>query len=700
MTTRSYSLDTGRAHPLGATPDDHGVNFSVFAPQASRVDLLLFEQPDAVQPYDVIQLDPSKHCTFGFWHVYGRGLRPGLHYAYRAHGPRDVQARGLRFDASKVLIDPYARGNNHALWDRSIACGAQDNLETSMRSVVLDTRAYDWEGDLPLNQPMADTIIYEMHVGGFTRAPSAGVAHPGTFAAVIEKIPYLQQLGVTAVELMPVHQFDPQEDARISSHDGRPLVNYWGYATVGFFAPHPAYCVSPEEGRHLDDFRDMVKALHRAGIEVILDVVLNHTSEGNHQGPTISLKGLANDTYYHLVPEDRQFYLDYSGCGNTLNCNHPVVGKMLADCLEFWVREMHVDGFRFDEASILARGEDGAPMRHPPLVWNVELSDTLSQTKLIAEAWDAAGLYQVGQFPGYRWAEWNGRYRDDIRRFVRGDRGLVGAVAARIAGSSDLYQAEGRRPVNSINFITCHDGFTLRDLVSYNQKRNEANGWGNRDGIDDNLSWNCGYEGETDDPAVNALRLRQIKNCLAILLLSQGVPMLMAGDELGRTQQGNNNAYCQDNEVTWIDWRLLEANAGLLDFARGMIALRKAHASLRRTQFFTGAVNERGLKDIDWHGCLLGQPGWHDPASGVLAFTLGGSGDEPDLHVMMNMEDQDLTFEVPSASGLSWWKAVDTAQASPHDLLNDGAEVPVVGAAITVAARSVVVLRTRPYQCN
>jgi glycogen operon protein len=361
---------------------------------------------------------------------------------------------------------------------------------------------------------------------------------------------------------------------------------------------------------------------------------------------------------------------------------------------------MHVDGFRFDEASILARGEDGVPMRHPPLVWNVELSDTLAQTKLIAEAWDAAGLYQVGQFPGYRWAEWNGRYRDDIRRFVRGDRGLVGAVAARIAGSSDLYQAEGRRPVNSINFITCHDGFTLRDLVSYNHKHNEANGWGNRDGVDDNLSWNCGHEGETDDPAVNVLRQRQIKNFLAILLLSQGVPMLMAGDELGRTQQGNNNAYCQDNELTWIDWHLRDANAGLLDFARGMIALRKAHASLRRAQFFTGAVNARGLKDIEWHGCRLGQPGWQDPASGVLAFTLGGSDDEPDLHVMMNMEDQDLAFDVPSASGLAWWGAVDTAQASPNDLLKDGAEVHVAGDAITVAARSVVVLRTRPYQRN
>ena len=385
--------------------------------------------------------------------------------------------------------------------------------------MVIDISDYDWEGDRPLNQPMNEMVIYEMHVGGFTRHPSSGVGHPGTFSAIIEKIPYLKELGITAVELLPVMEFDRKEVLRMKPDGSGPLTNYWGYSTVSFFAPESSYCVSPEQGAHVREFRDLVKALHRAGIAVILDTVFNHTSEGNHLGPTINFKGFCNEIAYHLTPSDRQYYMDYSGCGNTVNCNHPIVQKFILECLEFWVKQMHVDGFRFDEGSILSRGEDGVPMVHPPVIWSIELSESLLDAKIIAEAWDAAGLYQIGYFPGYRWAEWNGRFRDDIRRFVRGDPGLVAAVASRIAGSADIYQASGHLPINSINFVTCHDGFTLNDLVSYNAKHNEANGEDNRDGINDNLSWNCGVEGETDDPAVEALRSRQIRNFAAILLL-------------------------------------------------------------------------------------------------------------------------------------------------------------------------------------
>jgi glycogen operon protein len=469
-------------------------------------------------------------------------------------------------------------------------------------------------------------------------------------------------------------------------------VNFWGYDPYSFFAPHSAYCVSPDAGDHLREFRNVVKALHKAGIEVILDVVFNHTSEGNHLGPTINFRGLDNEIYYHLVQHDRQFYMDYSGCGNTLNCNHPIVDQMIVNSLQYWVSEMHVDGFRFDEGSILSRGEDGAPMAHPPVVWNIELSETLADTKIIAEAWDAAGLYQIGYYPGYRWAEWNGRYRDDIRRFVKGDGGLVGAVAQRIAGSADLYESSGHLPINSVNFITCHDGFTLNDLVSYNTKHNHANGEGNRDGNDDNLSWNCGVEGRTDQMEVEELRQRQIRNFAAILLLSQGVPMFVAGDEVRRTQQGNNNAYCQDNEISWLDWSLTETNHDLLRFFSELIAFRKRHPSLQRRAFFAGDVNERGLADISWHGCRLGSPGWNDPDSHVLAFTLGGFAGDPDLHIMLNMDWQELVFDLPSSTGRQWFRALDTGLPAPQDIVEEGQEVVITGDDYRVTGRSVVVL--------
>jgi len=687
----AYGVENGRTHPLGATLDAEGVNFSVWTEHATGVELLLFEHHSDLEPFQVIKLNHKFNKTFQFWHCYVRGLRAGTFYAYRVDGPADL-AHGHRFNRNKVILDPYARATDSYLWRRGDACGPDDNVRTSQRCVVVD-QSYDWEGDQPLNRRMSETIVYEMHVGGFTKSPTSGVAHPGTYEGVIEKIPYLKELGITAVELLPVFDFDPSEIDKPNPAGGPNLSNYWGYSTVSFFAPHSRYCVSPSSGSHLREFRDMVKALHKAGIEVILDVVFNHTSEGNHDGPTINFKGFGNSTYYYLWPPDHQFYMDFSGCGNTLNCNHPIPEKLIIECLEYWHSEMHVDGFRFDEGSILSRGPDGAPMDYPPVLWHIELSEELADCKIIAEAWDAAGLFQIGYFPGFRWAEWNGLYRDTVRRFVRGDRGLVGLVASRIAGSADIYERTGRLAVNSINFITCHDGFTLNDVVSYNHKHNEANGEGNRDGQDENFSWNSGFEGETDDLAVEGLRRRQIKNFAAILLLSQGVPMITYGDEVRRTQHGNNNAYCQDTELSWFDWSLVDKNRDLLRFFQRMIALRRASGQLHRVRFERGEVNERGLHDIEWHGCQLRSPGFGDPSSGVLAVTIGNMvGPGPDLHIVLNMEDQELDFEVPPMIGRSWYRLVDTSLSSPADFCDPGEEVAVAGNSIKAAARSVVVL--------
>ena len=689
-----YRTLPGRPLPLGPTVDGEGVNFSIYCGQATGVELLLFDRHDSADPFQVITLQPELNCTFMFWHVYVLGLEPGYHYAYRVDGPHDVYGQGQRYNRNKVLIDPYARGISISLWNRAAACGPDDNLATALHGMVINTSGYDWEGDMPLRLPMTNTVIYELHVGGFTRSPSSGCRYPGTFAGVVEKIPYLKQLGITAVELMPVSAFDAQEGNSINPVDGRPLTNYWGYSSLGFFSPHPGYCISPDDATHLTEFRDMVKALHHAGIEVLLDVVFNHTSEGNEKGPTISLRGLDNAAYYYLDPQDRQGYLDYSGCGNTVSCNHPIVSKLILECLEFWAKEMHVDGFRFDEGSILSRGPDGKPMEYPPIIWSVELSDTLADVKVIAEAWDAAGLYQVGYFPGRRWAEWNGRYRDDVRRFVIGEPGLVGVVASRIAGSADIFQAGGELPMNSVNFITCHDGFTLNDLVSYNHKHNAANGEGNRDGADQSYSWNCGVEGPSGIQAVEALRERQIRNFLAILLLSRGVPMLLAGDEFRRTQQGNNNAYCQDNEMSWIDWSLLGTHSGLFRFCRLMIAFRKGHFNLHGGRFFTGQANERGHRDITWHGTTLNSPGWNDPTAQVLAFTLGSGVLDTEMHVMLNMSDTDLSFEIPAldTSPRNWYRAIDTALPSPRDIATPGEETLAPAHLYLVRSKSVVVL--------
>jgi isoamylase len=686
----SFAVEAGSPHPLGATTLPAGVNFSLASANGSSVELLLFSSHDAPEPFQTIRFDPYVNKTFHIWHVLVRDLKPGVHYAYRVDGPSD--SPGRRFNRNKVLIDPYARGNSHFLWNRNDASTPNNNVRTSIRSVVVDLSDYDWEGDKPLNRPMADTIIYEAHVRGFTRSATSHVGHPGTFSALIDKIPYLKDLGITAVELLPIFDFDTTESTNV---DGKSLGNFWGYSTVGYFALQSAYCVDSGSGNQLREFRDLVKAMHNAGIEVIVDVVFNHTGEGNHQGPVFCFKGIDNRSYYLLVPWAMQYYMDFSGCGNTFNCNHPMVGKLIMDCLRYWVREAHVDGFRFDEGSILSRGEDGQPIVHPPLLWGIGLSEDLADTKLIAEAWDAGGLYQIGHFPGDRWAEWNGRYRDDVRRFVRSDPGVVGAVASRLGGSSDMYQGRGGSPVNSINFVTCHDGFTLNDLVSYNEKHNEANGEHNRDGINENLSWNCGIEGDSVDPAINSLRNRQIRNFIAILLLSRGVPMFVAGDEVRRSQNGNNNAYCQDNEISWFDWTLTERHSDLLRFCKSMIRFRKMHVALRKGNFFNGSVNERGLKDVSWHGTKLNSPGWDDPEARALSMTLAGFGGDADLHVMCNMFWETLEFEMPAIPGRRWFLAVDTAKPSPYDIADIGSEVEVSGKTHLVVARSVVVLVNR-----
>ncbi|HEX7080511.1 MAG TPA: glycogen debranching protein GlgX [Gammaproteobacteria bacterium] len=651
-----FAARPGTHCPPGATPGDGGVNFSLFSRHATRVALVLYEHASASEPLAVVELDPEVNRTFFFWHVFVDGAGPGLYYTWRVDGPRDAAA-GLRFDPSRELLDPWARDVSDALWNRE---ANRRQGKTAIRGRVVPRDDYDWEGDAPLRRPLEDTIIYELHVRGFTRHPSSGVAHPGTFRGLIEKIPYLQSLGITDVELLPIAAFDLQDVPAAVAARGHH--NFWGYSPYGLFAPHPHYAAP---GAARDEFRDLVKALHRAGIGVILDVVLNHTAEGGSTGPVISFKGFANEIFYHLDPADRRKYRDFTGCGNTVNCNHPLVARFLLQCLEFWATEMHVDGFRLDLASVLARGEDGWPSGHAPVLWSMELSEVLARAKLIAEPWDAGGLFQVGSFPGFRWLEWNARYRDVVRQFLRGDPGLLGEAATRITGSSDFYEASDRRPTNSVNYVTCHDGFTLHDLVAYDRKHNEDNGEGNRDGAHDDFSWNSGAEGPTDDPGIQALRERRARNFVALLLLSQGVPMLLAGDERLRTQRGNNNAYCQDNEIGWVDWTPDPRRDAMLRFTREMIALRKRHASLRRTRFIHPEADGQG--GIRWYGAGLEPPNWDDPEGRILCFTLAGLEEgEPALHVMLNMSSEAVELPLPEGR---WRRLVDTSLPPPDDIV-------------------------------
>lgn len=678
----NFESQPGQSFPLGATVRPDGVNFSLYSRSCDSVELLLFDDVNDPQPSQTIPFDPLRnHRTCHYWHAYIPGIRAGQVYAYRVAGPFAPE-QGLRYDESKVLLDPYGRcvavpdG-----YEREPASGS--NTAYAMKSVVADISSYDWEGDAPLNRPFAKTVVYEMHVRGFTRRENSGLAPEkrGTYAGLIEKIPYLQDLGVTAVELLPVYQFDPCEAPA-------GLTNYWGYNPVSFFAPHYQYSSLREPLGALDEFRDMVKALHRAGIEVILDVVYNHTAEGDERGPTTCFKGLENEAYY-ILSNENEHYANYSGCGNTFNGNHSIVRRLILDSLRYWVQEMHVDGFRFDLASILSRDIYGNPLANPPILWDIETDPILSGTKLIAEAWDAAGLYQVGSFFGDHWKEWNGRFRDDIRAFLKGEPGNASKVASRFLASPDIYGHRQREPEQSINFVTAHDGFTLNDLVSYNEKHNEANNEGNRDGDNHNLSWNCGVEGPTDSLAVEQLRKRQIKNFFSLNLLSLGVPMLLMGDEVRRTKNGNNNTYCQDNELNWFDWGLLEANADVHRFVKELIHFRLSLPVRDENLSLSELLHKT---PIHWHGVKLNQPDWGHNSHCVSCSI---DGNRHWFHLISNAYWESLEFEIPTlpseAEG-GWRRIIDTSFESPHDFCSPH-EAPLIdSSSYIVQARSVVLL--------
>ena len=689
MSQREPSVcQPGKSFPLGATLVASGANFSVFSKHSATAQLLLFDQVNAPKPSRVINLDPRTNRTYHYWHVFVPGVTAGQLYGYRVVGPFDPE-RGLRFDHDKVLLDPYGKCvARPAGRSREAARHPGDNAPTALRSVVIDPGNYDWEGDTPPGRPFAKTIIYELHVGGFTRHSSSGVApaERGTYAGLIDKIPYLRKLGISAVELLPVFAFDEQDGPP-------PLGNYWGYQPLSFFAPHDRYSSRSDPLGAIDEFRDMVKELHRAGIEVILDVVYNHTQRG---APTVRpFRGLANETYY-ILAEDKSRYADYTGCGNTLNANEPIVRRLIIDSLRYWVSEMHVDGFRFDLASILSRDEQGRPMASPPILWDIESDPVLANVKLIAEAWDAAGLYQVGSFHGDSWKEWNGRFRDDVRAFIKGDNGTARALAFRLTGSPDIYEREEREAEQSVNFITCHDGLTLNDLVSYSGKHNAANGEGNRDGADYNLSWNCGVEGPTPDPEIERLRNRQVKNFLTLTLLAIGTPMLSMGDEVRRTQVGNNNAYCQNNEISWFDWNLVEEHADLHRFVKELIALRMNRS-------LPVELHEMTLREllnhqpIQWHGVKLNAPDWSHE-SHTLAATVPLLGYPLLLHLIINAYWEPLEFELPPLDPTqgSWRRCIDTFLDPPDDICGWTDAQRLQGPTYTVQPRSLVILLANP----
>ncbi len=683
----SLRITSGNSYPLGATVEAAGVNFCIYSQHATGIDLLLYASPEAPYPEHTIHLHPSYHRSFNYWHAFVKGIRAGQVYAYRATGPY-APKQGHRFDPAKVLLDPYGRAVvGQALYDRQAACYPGENSPYALRNVVVDLAAYDWEGDTPLDIPYSRTVIYELHVGGFTQNPNSGVApeKQGTFAGVIEKIPYLKSLGVTAVELLPVHQFD-ERDAPLG------LSNYWGYSTIGFFAPHHAYSSQLDPMGPVNEFRDMVKALHKANIEVILDVVFNHTAEGDHRGPTFSFRGLDNQTYYILDSEDATYYANYSGCGNTVKADHTVVSRFILDSLRYWVSEMHVDGFRFDLASVMSRDKAGLPSDDPPILWAIESDPVLARTKLIAEAWDAAGLYQVGSFIGDRFAEWNGPFRDDVRRFVKGDKNTVGTLASRILGSPDIFVDDPQRETNrSINFVTCHDGFTLHDVVAYNQKHNTANAEKNRDGTDANFSWNCGIEGPTTEPEIQKLRIQQLKNLVTILLIAQGTPMLLMGDEVCRTQKGNNNAYCQNNMLSWFDWDRLNDHGEVLRFTQRMVDLVQNLRLFQQTRWFQVTEKHIDAPHLIWHGVNLFEPDWAEH-SHSLAFTLQDPNVEEEMHVILNAYWEPLEFALPQPHAHShWYRIVNTARTAPRDIV-DGTTEAVKSNCYLVAARSCVVL--------
>jgi isoamylase len=684
---RNISLpsENGESFPLGSDIFPGGVNFSLFCKNGTAVELLFFNHVDDIEPARVITLDAKKNRTYHYWHVFVPGIENGQLYAYRIHGPYEP-ASGHRFDATKTLLDPYS--NVVAVpgkYNRSSHCFSAASKTPAMKSVVADLSLYDWQDDKHLRLPFAKTVIYEMHVAGFTHNENSKIesSKRGTYAGLIEKIPYLVDLGITAVELLPVFQFDEQD-----CPEG--LVNYWGYSPVSFFAPHHAYSSSKEPIHVLNEFRDMVKALHKAGIEVILDVVFNHTAEGNHDGPTYCYRGIDNSVYY-LLEDDKQYYSNYSGTGNTLNANQPIVRRMIIDSLHFWVTEMHVDGFRFDLASILSRDEKGRPVENPPVLWDIESDPVFAGVKLIAEAWDAAGLYQVGSFVGDSWKEWNGKFRDDVRSFMKGDEGKISDLVTRLVGSPDMYGHKEREPEQSVNFVTCHDGFTLNDLVSYDQKHNEANNENNRDGGNDNLSWNFGVEGPTDDAVIESLRNRQIKNFLTLTLLSIGAPMILMGDEVRHTQHGNNNAYCQNNELSWFDWSLVGKHPDVYRFVKLLIATRlQRDAAQLKYRMSLRELLEKGV--INWHGTKLNQPDWSHQSHSI-AFTIHSLSRSTMMHFMLNAYNELLEFELPTIKEAQYWtRWIDTALESPDDISEWNNAINITGEKYSVSSHSIVIL--------
>ena len=676
-------------YPLGPTLTPDGVNFSIFSAHATNIEIVLFDHADAQQQARVIKLDPTINRTSHYWHIFVPGISAGQLYGYRVDGPAEASS-GNRFDFDKVLIDPYGKsvsvGHNYS---REAASRPGDNAATSMKSVVADMSAYDWEGDRPLKHSFRATVIYEMHVAGFTRHPNSGVTETkkGTYLGLVEKIPYLKYLGITAIELLPVFQFDIQDAAP-------GLENYWGYGPVSFFAPHIGYSTCNDPLVCLDEFRTMVKELHRAGIEVILDVVYNHTGEGDENGPTLCFRGLEN-SFYYILKKDKAKYANYAGAGNTLKANHSIVKRLILDSLRYWVSEMHVDGFRFDLASIFSRDESGKPMLNPPIIWEIDSDPVLAGTKLIAEAWDSGGLYQVGSFGQDKWKEWNGKFRDDIRSFVKGDQDTAAKLRQRIAGSPDLYQEYDRPAGQSINFVTCHDGFTLNDLVSYNAKHNEANRESNYDGTNANLSWNCGVEGPTANDGIEHLRMQQIRNLLALTLLSVGTPMLLMGDEVCRTQLGNNNAYCQNNETSWFDWSLCQTNADVLRFVRQIIHLR-LHFVEKGKRGQTTLEDYLSKSRIEWHGVKIGMPDW-GRSSHSLALSLHNLAGTQVRYIAINAYWEPLEFALPpvadSANG-GWRRAMDTSLPTPDDIAEGAKGSRVGGPSYRVNPRSIIMLHS------
>ncbi len=669
------SVRSGSPLPLGAHARGDGVNFALFSRNGTGVRLDLFDRVEDAMPSRTIILDSSRNKTGDIWHVWLAGIRPGQLYAFRVAGPYQPEA-GHRFNPNKLVVDPYASAiamvpggdlraaagydPRSALLD--LARSEVDDAASAPKCVVTHAD-FDWRGDQPLRHPWTSTVVYELHVRGFTAGRDAGVRYPGTYRGLVEKIPYLRELGVTAVELMPITEFHDGESVRVNPLTGERLRNYWGYDPIGFFAPKASYASVHDRGAELLEFKEMVRALHAAGLEVILDVVFNHTMEGSELGPTLGFRGIDNAIYYWL-DDHKRYYRDFTGTGRTVNAAHPIVRDLILDALRYWVIEMHVDGFRFDLASVLGREADGRVASDAPLLTRIAEDPILRDAKLIAEAWDAAGAYQIGAFSERRWAEWNGRFRDDVRRFWRGDAGMLGRFAWRLCGSADLYERSNKGPECSINFVTCHDGFTLNDLVSYERKHNEANGESNRDGSDENFSANHGVEGPSDDPDVERLRARQIKNLLLSVALSRGVPMLLAGDEFRRTQRGNNNAYCQDDETSWVDWSLRERHAEVLRFTRGVLALRRAHPVLRRERFYSG-------EEIAWFTPEGASPSWDDPEARRLGCLLREDG-APPLFLMFNASNAPASFVLPAAGAARrWQRAIDTSLAPPADVVGD-----------------------------